>query len=159
MKFSRLSFFMLFFAVMLIMLSGCGVIKSTYEGVSEGLFRNEKTGENAEEQSEEETNEITVEIIIESDGDSVNNLEVEINSRKNPQSVYFDSIEVPYREEFTVSSDMMFPLTSTRARASVGDGSEVSCTILYNGEEVATHQSKGDAGRAYCEKLTGPRGL
>jgi len=156
MKFSRLNFFMLFFAVMLIMLSGCGVIKSTYEGVSEGLFRNEKTGEHAEEQSEEE---ITVEVIIESDGDSVNNLGVEINSRKNPQSVYFDSIEVPYREAFTVSTDMMFPLTSTRAWASVGDGSEVSCTILYNGEEVATHQSKGDAGRAYCEKLTGPRGL
>ena len=47
MRLSRLSFLMIFFAMTLIMLSACGVIKDTYEGMT----GKEKTGENAEEQS------------------------------------------------------------------------------------------------------------
>lgn len=150
MRLSRLSFLMIFFAMTLIMLSACGVIKDTYEGMT----GKEKTGENAEEQSEEkQTNEIIVEVIVESDADTVNDLEVEVNARKNPESVYFDSVEVPYRVEFSVSKDASIPLTSTRVVASVADNAkEVSCTILYDGEEVATHRSQGNSGRAICEK-------
>lgn len=150
MRLSRLCYLMIFFTATLIMLSACGVIKDTYEGMT----GKEETGENAEEQSEEkQSNEIVVEVIVESDGDTVNDLEVEVNARKNPESVYFDSVEVPYREEFFVSKDAFIPLTSTRVVASVADkANEVSCTILYDGEEVATHQSQGNSGKAICEK-------
>lgn len=150
MRLSRLNYLMIFFAMTLIMLSACGVIKDTYEGMT----GKEETGENAEVQSEEkQTNEIIVEVIVESDGDTVNDLEIEVNARKNPESVYFDSVEVPYKEEFSVSKDAFIPLTSTRVVASVSDNAnEVSCTILYDGEEVATHQSQGNSGKAICEK-------
>lgn len=141
---------MIFFIATLIMLSACGVIKDTYEGMTV----KEKTNENAEEQSEEkQSNEIIVEVIVESDGDTVNDLEIEVNARKNPESVYFDSVEVPYREEFSVSKDDFIPLTSTRVVASVADNAnEVSCIILYDGKEVATDQSQGNNGKAICEK-------
>lgn len=120
-------------------LSACGTIMDTSDRI-------------AGEKDTDDENQSDA-IIVESDGDSVVNLEVEINARKNPESVYFDSIEVPYREEFTVPKDVPIPLTSTRVEASVADdGSEVSCTILYNGEEVATHRSQGNGGRAICEK-------
>src|SRR5690625_2008106 len=111
MRLSRLNYLMIFFAMTLIMLSACGVIKDTYEGMT----GKEETGENAEEQSEEkQTTEIIVEVIVESDGDTVNDLEIEVNARKNPESVYLDSVEVPYKEEFSVSTDAFLPLTSTR---------------------------------------------
>jgi|SRR5690625_2876435 len=150
MRLSRLSYLVIFFAVALIMLSACGVIKDTYEGMT----GEEKTGENAEEEPEEkQSNEIIVEVIVESDGETVSDLEVEVNARKNPESVYFDSVEVPYKEEFSVSKDAFIPLTSTRVVASVADNAnEVSCTILYDGEEVVTHQSQGNNGKAICEK-------
>ncbi len=117
-----------FCAMTLIILSACGVIEDTYERMTD----KDKTGENAEEQSEEkQTNEIIGDIIVESGGDTVNDLEVEVNARQNPESVYFDSVEVPYRKEFSVSKDAFIPLTSTRVVASVADhASEVSCTIL-----------------------------
>lgn len=150
MRLSRLNYLVLLFAGILIILTSCGVIKDTYEGMT----GKEKTGENAEEQSEDkQTNEIMVEVIVESDGDTVNDLEIEVNARKNPESVYFDSVEVPYREDFSISKDAFIPLTSTRVVASVSDNAnEVSCTILYDGEEVATHQSQGNSGKAICEK-------
>ncbi len=150
MRLNRLCYLVIFFTTTLIMLSACGVIKDTYEGMT----GKEKTNENAEEQSEEkQSNEMIVEVIVESDGDTVNDLEVEVNTRKNPESVYFDSVEVPYREEFSVSKDVFIPLTSTRVVASVADhANEVSCTILYDGEEVATHRSQGNSGKTICEK-------
>ena len=124
-------------------LSACGTITDTSDKI---------TGEKYTD-DENQSDAIIVEIIVESDGDSVVDLEVEINARKNPESVNFDSIEVPYRVEFTVPKDVPIPLTSTRVEASMADdGSEVSCTILYDGKEVATHRSQGDSGRAICEK-------
>lgn len=145
MKLNQLNYLGIFLAATLIMLSSCGVIKDTYEGMTD----KEKTGDQIEEQS----NEMIVEIIVESDSEIVNDLEVEINARKNPESIYFDSVEVPYREVFSVSKDVFIPLTSTRVEASVADhANEVSCTILYDGEEVATHQSQGNNGKAVCEK-------
>src|SRR5690625_1768915 len=150
MRSSRLCYLFFFLTRTLIMLSACGVLKDTYEGMT----GKENSSENAQEQSEEkQSNEIIVEVIVESDGDTVNDLEVEINARKNPESVSFDSVEVPYNEEFSVSTDAFIPLTSTRVEASVADNAnEVSCTILYDGEEVATHQSQGNNGKAICEK-------
>lgn len=124
-------------------LSACGTIMDP---------SNRITGEK-DTDDENQSDAIIVEVIVESDGDSVVDLEVEVNARKNPESVYFDSVEVPYRVEFSVSKDAFIPLTSTRVVASVADNAkEVSCTILYDGEEVATHRSQGNSGRAICEK-------
>lgn len=150
MRSSQLCYLIIFLIVKLIMLSACGVLKDTYEGMT----GKEKSGENAQEISKEkQTNEIMVEVIVESDGDTVNDLEVEVIARKNPESVSFDSVEVPYNKEFSVSTDAFIPLTSTRVEASVADNAnEVSCTILYDGEEVATHKSQGNNGKAICEK-------
>ncbi|CAM4162889.1 hypothetical protein [Saccharibacillus endophyticus] len=96
---------------------------------------------------------ITVEVIVESDRDSASGFKTEINARKNPQSASYDTIELPYRETFEVSKDAFIPLPSVRLQADAADDAEwISCTILYDGEEVATHLSRGDGAQAVCEK-------
>lgn len=96
--------------------------------------------------------ELTVEIIIESNATYVTDLEVNVNSRNDPQSIIEPTIEVPYSEKFIISTDTMFPITSTSVKASVGeDGDEISCKILYDNTEVATHISKGTFATAVCE--------
>ncbi|WP_289135994.1 hypothetical protein [uncultured Brevibacillus sp.] len=128
----------------LILLSACGIVKDTIDGM---------TGKELNVEVDKDSNSIIVEVVVESDGDSVVNLGVDINARKNPESVHFDSIEVPYREEFVVPKDVPIPLTPTLVKAEVADGASwVSCTILYDGEVVATHMSRRDGGKAVCEK-------
>jgi hypothetical protein len=96
--------------------------------------------------------ELIVEIIIESNATYATDLEVNINSRNDPQSIIEPTIEVPYSEKFKISTDTMFPITSTNVKASVGeDGDEISCKILYDNAEVATHTSKGTFATAACE--------
>ncbi|XID93369.1 hypothetical protein ACF3MZ_02190 [Paenibacillaceae bacterium WGS1546] len=127
-----------------LMLSACGIAKDTIDGM---------TGEESKEEMGKDSDVIIVEVVIESDGDSATDLEVDINARKNPESVYFDSIDVPYREEFAVSKDAFIPLTSTLVKAEkADDASWISCTILYDGEVVANHRSRGDRAQAVCEK-------
>lgn len=130
---------------MFILLSACGVIKDTYEGLTGQTEQEDK----AENQSED----ILVEVIVDSDSDSISDLAIELNTRKHPESIYYESVEAPYQEEFTVSTDVPFPLTSVRVEAEASDeASEITCLILYNGEEVASHHSHGDNSRAVCKK-------
>ncbi|OWR30947.1 hypothetical protein CDO73_10205 [Saccharibacillus sp. O23] len=96
---------------------------------------------------------IRVEVLVESDGDSAANFKAEIDARKNPQSASYDTIELPYRETFEVSKDAFIPLPSVRLQADAADDAEwISCKIFYDGEEVATHMSRGDGAQAICEK-------
>ena len=128
----------------LIVLSACGVVKNTIDGMTDKELKEEK---------DKDSGAILVEVVVESDGDSAVDLEVEINARKNHQSVYLDSIEIPYREEFAVPKDVPIPLTSTRVKAGLADdASWVSCTFLYDGEVVAAHRSQGEGTEAVCEK-------
>lgn len=121
-------------------LSACGIVKDTFAPKTETpSTKTEKA--------------IEVEVVVESDGHLVNDLKVNVNARKNPQSVSFDTIEVPYKEKFAVTLDVIFPIKSTKVEASVAKGAkEVSCKIFYDGKEVATHISKGDQAKAVCEK-------
>lgn len=96
---------------------------------------------------------IRVEVLVESDSDSAANFKAEIDARKNPQSASYDTIELPYRETFEVSKDAFIPLPSVRLQADAAqDADWISCKIFYDGEEVATHMSRGDGAQAICEK-------
>ncbi|MEK3905089.1 hypothetical protein [Paenibacillus sp. FSL R7-0179] len=131
-------------AGVLIPLSACG----TTEDANPGKKAAESTAT-----VEPEADGILVEVLIESDGDSALNLEVEVNARDHPQSVYSDAIELPYREEFAVPKDTFIPLTSTKVQAEKdADATWISCTILYDGEVVATHKSRGDRAKSVCER-------
>ncbi|TSB47811.1 hypothetical protein [Alkalicoccobacillus porphyridii] len=100
----------------------------------------------------EEYEELSIEIIIESNATYATDLEVNVNSRKDPQSIIEPTIEVPYSEKFIISTDTMFPITSTNVKASVGeDGDEISCKIVYDDTVVATHSSKGKFATVLCE--------
>lgn len=96
---------------------------------------------------------IRVEVLVESDSDSATNYQAEINARKNPQSASYDTIELPYRETFEVSKDAFIPLPSVRLQADASEDADwIRCKIFYDGEEVATHISRGDGAQAICEK-------
>ncbi|MEK4851718.1 hypothetical protein NST04_17865 [Paenibacillus sp. FSL H7-0756] len=128
----------------LLLLSACGITQESKDGM---------TAEPSPVQAEPDADAIRVEVLIESDSDSAVNLEVDIDARKHPESVYLDTIEVPYREEFTIPKDAFIPLTSTKVQADKDEAASwISCTILYDGEVVATHKSRGDKAKAVCEK-------
>lgn len=131
-------------ACVLLLLSACGITPATNNGIN---------AEPSSIQTEPDAEAIRVEVLIESDSDSAVNLEVDIDARKHPESVYLDTIELPYREEFNVPKDTFIPLNSTKVQAEKDDAATwISCTILYDGEVVATHKSRGDTAKAVCEK-------
>ncbi|WP_238651523.1 hypothetical protein [Paenibacillus piscarius] len=131
-------------AWVLVLLSACGVTQEAKDGMN---------AEPSPIQAEPDADAIRIEVLIESDSDSAVNLEVEIDARKHPESVYLDAIELPYKEEFTVPKDTFIPLNSTKVQAGKDEAASwISCTILYDGEVVATHKSRGDTAKAVCEK-------
>lgn len=131
-------------AGVLLLVTACGITPESKEGMN---------AEPSPIQAEPEAEAIRVEVLIESDSDSAVNYEVDIDARKHPQSVYLDTIELPYREEFTVPKDTFIPLNSTKVQAEKDEAATwISCTILYDGEVVATHKSRGDTAKAVCEK-------
>ena len=124
--------------------AACGIARDTTGGIQ---------SEEAQQELGNESEAIIVEVIVESDASVATDLEVEIHARKHPESVAYDSINLPYREAFAVPKDTFIPLTSTRVKAALDEeGSWISCTILYDGEVVATHRSRGDGAEAVCEK-------
>lgn len=135
---------------LLLIPTACGVWQSGSENEAEQASRQEE-GLTDNENSPDDI--IAVEVIVESDRDSASDFKTDINARKNPQSAAYDTIELPYRETFEVSKDAFIPLPSVRLQADAADDAEwISCKILYDGEEVATHISRGDNARAVCEK-------
>ncbi|WP_020620758.1 hypothetical protein [Paenibacillus daejeonensis] len=129
---------------LMIFCSACGVARDTTEGIE---------SEGAHQELGNKSEAIIVEVLVESDAAVATDLEVEVHARKHPESVAYDSITLPYREEFAVPKDTFIPLTSTRVTAALDeDGSWISCTISYDGEVVATHRSRGDGAKAVCEK-------
>ncbi|RQW22346.1 hypothetical protein EH196_00565 [Bacillus sp. C1-1] len=112
-----------------------------------------KVAEQEEDSSQPIENEgLIIEVLIESDASYASELEVDINSRNDPQTVTEASIEIPYSKTFVISTDTAFPISSTTVKATAGEeGDWISCKILYDGKEVATHHSEGTSATAACE--------
>lgn len=128
----------------LLLVSACGITQEAKDGMN---------AEPSPAQAEPAADAIRVEVRIESDSGSAVNYAVDIDARKHPQSVYLDTIEVPYSEEFSVPMDTFIPLNSTKVQAEKDEAASwISCTILYDGEVVATHKSRGDKAKAVCDK-------
>ncbi|KAA8786867.1 hypothetical protein ABIE27_002849 [Paenibacillus sp. 4624] len=142
---SKNMWLLLLLSGLLIIFSACGM---TAEDTLNELDR-EKSKQNTAHDSEG----IVVEVLVESDVNSASDLEVKINARKNPESVYWDTIEVPYKDRFVIPKDTFIPLLSTYVRAKANDSASwVSCSIWYDGELVASHKSRGSGAKAVCEK-------
>lgn len=139
-------------SLILLLLPACASWESTSETVPVPAQQQE-TDTNRNDQHIAARDVINVEVIVESDSDSASRFKAEINARKNPQSASYHTIDLPYRETFEVSKDAFIPLPSVRLQADAAENADwISCTILYDGEEVATHLSRGDAPQAVCEK-------
>lgn len=131
-------------AGLLMPLSACGMSQDPL---------NETGREESKRARRHESDVITVEVLVESDHDSAVDLEVDINARKNPQSIRWDTIKLPYQEKFVIPKDTFIPLISTHVKAGTkGDEGWISCSILYDGELVASHKSRGSEPKAVCEK-------
>ncbi len=129
---------------LLMLFTACGMTGDTV---------NELDREDSSQNTAHSSDGIVVEVLVESDVNSVSDLGVEINGRKNPESVYWDKVEVPYKERFVIPKDTFIPLLSTHVRAEANDGASwVSCSIWYDGELVASHKSRGSGAKAVCEK-------
>ncbi|MEI2279684.1 hypothetical protein [Paenibacillus polysaccharolyticus] len=136
----------------LLLLSGLLIIFSAC-GMTEDVVNDELDREKSKQNTAHESDGIVVEVLVESDVNSASDLEVEINARKNPESVYWDTIEVPYKDRFVIPKDTFIPLLSTHVRAKADDSASwISCSIWYDGELVASHKSRGSDAKAVCEK-------
>src|SRR6476620_11947905 len=91
-----------------------------------------KVAKQEEDSSQPIENEgLIIEVIIESDASYASELEVDITSRNDPQTVTETAIEIPYSKTFVISTDTAFPISSTTVKATAGeDGDWISCKIL-----------------------------
>ena len=144
----------LIISLILLLLPACSAWESTGETETVSApAQQQETDQNRKGNDTLAHDVINVEVIVESDSDSASRFKAKINARKNPQSASYDTIDLPYRETFEVSKDAFIPLPSVRLQADAAENADwISCTILYDGEEVATHLSRGDAAQAVCEK-------
>lgn len=134
----------------LLLLAGCGVVEDTLDGLT-GSSPSPPPGTSEPGSTAEGSIIVTVE--IDSDGTTATDLAVEINSPSSPQSLYEDSVPVPFSRDFTVSTDAFFPLRGTTVEVHAApDATFVRCRILVDGEEVATHRSEGSGATATCER-------
>lgn len=134
----------------LLLLAGCGVVEDTLDGLT-GSSTSPPPSTSEPGSTVEGSIVVTVE--IDSDGTTATDLAVEINSPSSPQSLYEDSVPVPFSRDFTVSTDAFFPLRGTTVEVHAGpDATFVRCRILVDGEEVATHRSEGSGATATCER-------
>ncbi|WP_454114982.1 hypothetical protein [Microbacterium lacticum] len=134
----------------LLLLAGCGVVEDTLDGLtgSSASPSPETSGPGSTAEGS-----IVVTVEVDSDGTTATDLAVEINSPSSPQSLYEDSVPVPFSHDFTVSTDAFFPLRGTTVEVHAApDATFVSCRILVDGEEVATHRSEGSGATATCER-------
>lgn len=134
----------------LLLLAGCGVVEDTLDGLT-GSSPSPPPGTSEPGSTAEGSIIVTVE--IDSDGTTATDLAVEINSPSSPQSLYEDSVPVPFSRDFTVSTDAFFPLRGTTVEVHAApDATFVRCRILVDGEEIATHRSEGSGATATCER-------
>lgn len=134
----------------LLILVGCGVVEDTLNGLT-GSSPSPPPG--TSEPGSTAGGSIVVTVQVDSDGTTATDLAVEINSPSSPQSLHEDSVPVPFSHDFTVSTDAFFPLRGTTVEVHPApDATFVSCRILVDGEEVATHHSEGSGATATCER-------
>ncbi|MBR3380544.1 MAG: hypothetical protein IKG72_10605 [Bacillus sp. (in: Bacteria)] len=138
---------------LLLLLSGLLFILSACGMTAEDTVNDELHREESKRNITHASDGLIVEVLVESDLESVADLEIEINARKNPESVYWDTMEVPYKERFVIPKETFIPLISTHVKARANDSASwVSCSIWYDGELVSSHKSRGSNAKAVCEK-------
>ena len=126
-------------ATLLTITTSCGAIKSTIEGTKSSKPNSKNT--------------IEVAVTIESNSGTAEDVKIEVNSRKDPVTLTYESVTTPFRQSFNVPSDIAFPLRSTRITAQVPRGGDtISCTIRYDDDTVATYRAEGTNAIAKCEK-------
>ncbi|MDR1635352.1 MAG: hypothetical protein LBS27_10640 [Bifidobacteriaceae bacterium] len=134
-----------------LLLSACGVVRDTVDG-----FHGEPpsaAGANTQSTDESgDTDVIDVVITVESDAGTASSVFIDVKGRKHSETVDEPAVDLPYTREFQVPSDTLFPLQETRVEATASPGaSQISCSIRYAGEVVATHVAKGTSAKATCE--------
>lgn len=130
------------------LVSGCGVIDDTIDAMR-------GHNENPEQlQSDQTANEdLLVEVTVESDAPSTGELTIEIDSPRNSQSLGEDSVDVPFKHDFAISTDVAFPLRNSRVEVDAGpDATYIECIITVNGDVVSTHRAEGATASAICDR-------
>jgi hypothetical protein len=140
----------LVFGGSLLLLAGCGVVEDTLDGLASFSL---PPAAGTSEPGPTVDGSIVITVEIDSDGTTATDLAVEINSPSSPQSLYEESVQIPFSGNFTVSTNAFFPLRGTTVEVyAAPDATFVTCRILVDSEEVATHRSEGSGATANCER-------
>ena len=139
------------FSVGVAALSGCGVVQDPFEGViGQGSTSQPSHPSSPQIDGLED---LTVTITVESDADTSGELSVEIDSPGSGQSLHEESVSLPFDQDFAVAMDSPLPLRDTRVEVDAGPGaSYIECSIILNGEAVASHRAEGSAATATCDR-------
>jgi hypothetical protein len=152
--------------------AGCGVVRDTIDGMNvspsdepypsgeaapeprrEAEGEGQEAGEAREDTGDAPGDVIVVTVAVESDGATARDLVIDIDGRKHSQNVNEQSVKLPYTADFEVPMDAMFPLKATSVQAKAADGATgISCSISYDGEVVATGESRGGQAAVACLK-------
>lgn len=136
-----------------LLLSGCGVVESTLDGLGNTFSSSPSAPDPADRSLPSESAEpVIVSVKIDSDAPTASDLSVEILSPNNPQSAYEDKVELPYAQEFSVATDTFLPLRGAKVEAKAApEATFISCSITIDGREVVTGHSEGSGAKANCE--------
>ena len=138
-------------AVVVVALSGCGVVQDTVDGMTEPSATSQPSRPSPPRP--EETDGLTVTITVESDAETSGELTVDVDSPGGGQSLRTKSVPLPFKREYTVATDSMFPLRATHVEV-VADpaASYIECSISTGGQVVASHRAEGSSATATCDR-------
>lgn len=130
------------------LVSGCGVVEDTIDGMT-GNNETAEPFENGQTANEG----LVVEVTVESDAPSTGELTIEIDSPRNSQSLSENAVDAPFKHDFTIPTDIAFPLRNSRVEVDGGPGATyIKCTITVDGDVVSTHRAAGTSATAVCER-------
>lgn len=141
------------FTVAVLTLSGCGVLKDTFEAMTDDDDNSTSESRDSGGSSYTSGDAKVVTVKITSDGATSGELSVELDTANDDQSYHEASVDLPFEREFSVALDAPFPLRSTHVEVEASpDATYIECSILLDGNEVASHRAEGGQARATCDR-------
>lgn len=96
---------------------------------------------------------LLVEIMVSSDVDTAARIEMDVDAREDPQQSDDENVPLPFRQQFEVPTNVLFPLSGVSVEATAApDATWIDCQILLDGEVIVEDRAKGSDATAGCSK-------
>lgn len=129
--------------------SGCGVVQDTVDGMTGQASASDPSTSSHNHGSED----LTVTVTVDSDVATSGEISVDIDSPSRSHSLREASVQLPFEQQFAMATDSPFPLRNIRVEVNAGPGAtHVECSIIVDGQVVASHRAEGGLAKATCER-------